>query len=283
MSERTFQSQPQTPPGIESEMTPLPEVIRDSYQGTGKLAGKVALITGGDSGIGRAVAVHFAREGAAVAINYLSETEDAEATRDMVEREGAQCLLLPGDVREPSFCRELVERTVSEFGALNVLVNNAAEQMQLDDIREISDEQLESTFRTNIFSHFYTIKAALDHLGEGDTIICTSSINAFKGNPGLIDYSATKGAIQGLVRSLAEPLAEQGIRINAVAPGPIWTPLIPSTMGEESVTTFGAQTPMKRAGQPSEIAPAYVYLASVESSYMSGQTIHLNGGTVLNC
>lgn len=273
---------PQSQPGDEHKMNPEPEFIRASYQGTGKLRGKVALITGGDSGIGRAVAVHYAREGADVAIAYLEEDKDAEDTRALVEAEGQRCLVMKGDVGSPEFCREIVEKTVSELGGLNILVNNAAEQHDWDDVTQIPDEQIERTFRTNIFSHFYTVKHALAHMKEGDSIIETSSINAFKGNDTLIDYTATKGAIQGFMRSIAMSLVGRGIRVNAVAPGPVWTPLIPASMDEEQVESFGGQVPMKRAGQPSEMGPAYVYLASEESSYMNGQTIHLNGGVILN-
>lgn len=273
---------PQSQPGDEHKMNPEPEFIRASYQGTGKLRGKVALITGGDSGIGSAVAVHYAREGADVAIAYLEEDKDAEDTRALVEAEGQRCLVMKGDVGSPEFCREIVEKTVSELGGLNILVNNAAEQHDWDDVTQIPDEQIERTFRTNIFSHFYTVKHALAHMKEGDSIIETSSINAFKGNDTLIDYTATKGAIQGFMRSIAMSLVGRGIRVNAVAPGPVWTPLIPASMDEEQVESFGGQVPMKRAGQPSEMGPAYVYLASEESSYMNGQTIHLNGGVILN-
>ena len=273
---------PQSQPGDEHQMNPEPEFIRASYQGTGKLRGKIALITGGDSGIGRAVAVHYAREGADVAIAYLEEDKDAEDTRALVEAEGQRCLVMKGDVGSPEFCREIVEKTVSELGGLNILVNNAAEQHDWDDVTQIPDEQIERTFRTNIFSHFYTVKNALAHMKEGDSIIETSSINAFKGNDTLIDYTATKGAIQGFMRSIAMSLVGRGIRVNAVAPGPVWTPLIPASMDEEQVESFGGQVPMKRAGQPSEMGPAYVYLASEESSYMNGQTIHLDGGVILN-
>jgi NAD(P)-dependent dehydrogenase (short-subunit alcohol dehydrogenase family) len=269
-------------PGDEYAMRPEPEYIRESYRGTDKLRDKVAIITGGDSGIGRAVAVHFAREGADSVIVHLKETKDAEETKRLVEAEGRRCLVLKGDVAEPSFCREIVDRTQQAFGKINIVINNAAEQYDWDDITEIPDDQLMRTFQTNIFSHFYLTKAALPHLSEGDTIIATSSINAFKGNDTLIDYTATKGAIQGLVRSLAMSLMERGIRVNAVAPGPIWTPLIPASFEEDKVAEFGNQVPMKRPGQPSEIGPAYVYLASEESSYMSGQTMHLNGGVILN-
>jgi len=269
-------------PGDEHAMRPEPEYIRQSYRGTDKLLDKVAIITGGDSGIGRAVAVHYAREGADSVIVHLKETKDAEETKRLVEAEGRRCLVLKGDVAAPAFCREIVKGTLDHFGKINIVINNAAEQYDWDDITEIPDEQLMRTFQTNIFSHFYLTKAALPHLSEGDTIIATSSINAFKGNDTLIDYTATKGAIQGLVRSLAMSLMDRGIRVNAVAPGPIWTPLIPASFEEDKVAEFGNQVPMKRPGQPSEIGPAYVYLACEESSYMSGQTLHLNGGVILN-
>ncbi|MCE8018210.1 SDR family oxidoreductase [Halomonas sp. MCCC 1A17488] len=269
-------------PGAEYKMEPRPEYIRESYRGADKLRDKVAIITGGDSGIGRAVAVHYAREGADCIIVHLEEDTDARETQSLIEAEGRRCLVLKGDVGEPTFCQDIVDRTLNEFSKLNIVVHNSAEQYDWDDITDIPDEQLQRTFQTNVFSHFYLTKAALPHMHEGDTIICTSSINAFKGNPSLIDYTATKGAIQGLVRSLAVPLAEKGIRINAVAPGPVWTPLIPASFPAEKVASFGGQVPMNRAGQPSEMGPAYVYLASEESSYMSGQTLHLNGGVVLN-
>lgn len=269
-------------PGDEHEMHPEPEFIRDSYQGTQKLKDKVALITGGDSGIGRAVAVHYAREGADSVIVHLEEDKDAEDTKALVEAEGRRCLVLKGDVGDPEFCREIVKKTLDHFGKLNIVVNNAAEQYDWNDLTEVPDEQIMRTFQTNIFSHFYVTKAALPHLQKGDTIIETSSINAFKGNDTLIDYSATKGAIQGFMRSMAMSLMDRGIRVNAVAPGPVWTPLIPASFDDEKVASFGGQVPMNRAGQPSEMGPAYVYLASEDSSYMTGQTLHLNGGVILN-
>ncbi|MHB0774953.1 SDR family oxidoreductase [Halomonas sp. WWR20] len=275
------QHQPKQP-GEEHEMHPEPEFIRTSYRGTDKLKDKVAIITGGDSGIGRAVALHFAREGADVVVAYLEEDRDAEDTKALVEAEGRRCLLIKGDVGEPAFCREIVDKTLETYGKLNIVVNNAAEQHDWNDVTEIPDDQLKRTFQTNIFSHFYMVKAALPHMNEGDSIIATSSVNAFKGNNSLIDYSSTKGAIQGLVRSLAMSLAEKNIRVNAVAPGPVWTPLIPASFPDEKVESFGGQVPMNRAGQPSEMGPAYVYLASEESSYMTGQTLHLNGGVILN-
>lgn len=269
-------------PGQEHAMDPEPEFIRKSYRGNARLSDKVSVITGGDSGIGRAVALHYAREGADCVLAYLNESRDAQKTRELVEAEGRRCLLLEGDVGNAAFCREVIDKTLETFGKLNILVNNAAEQYDWDDITQIPDEQMLRTFQTNIFSHFYMVKAALPHMQEGDSIIATSSINAFKGNDTLIDYSATKGAIQGLVRSLAISLIDKGIRVNAVAPGPVWTPLIPASFDAEKVETFGGQVPMDRAGQPSEMGPAYVYLASEESSYMTGQTLHLNGGVVLN-
>ena len=269
-------------PGRETKMNPEPVVIRDSYRGSGKLDGKVALITGGDSGIGRAVAVHFAREGADVAIVYLEETQDAKDTQAMVEAEGKKCLLLKGDIRKENFCKQAVEKTVKELGKLNILVNNAAEQHPKDDIREISAEQLETTFVTNVFHMFHFVKAALDHLQEGDAIINTTSVTAYRGSEGLLDYSSTKGAIVAFTRSLSGNLAEKGIRVNAVAPGPIWTPLIPSTFDSDHVKKFGKDVPLKRPGQPCEVAPAYVFLASEDASYFTGQVLHPNGGSVLN-
>jgi NAD(P)-dependent dehydrogenase (short-subunit alcohol dehydrogenase family) len=274
-----FKDQSQSLPGEESKMKPTPEVIRKDYKGSEKLKGKVALITGGDSGIGRSVAVHFAREGADVAIVYLSEDKDAKATKKMVEKEGQTCLLLEGDLKKEEFCREIVAKTVAEFGKLNILVNNAAEQHPKDSLNEISTAQLEDTFKTNIFSFFYTSQAAIPHLKEGDVIINTSSVTSYRGSSHLIDYSSTKGAIVAFTRSLAKNLAEKKIRVNGVAPGPIWTPLIPATF--DDVTDFGQDTALGRAGQPSEVGPAYVYLASKDSSYVIGQFIHINGGEIV--
>ncbi|MBD0305769.1 MAG: SDR family oxidoreductase [Nitrospiraceae bacterium] len=269
-------------PGLESEMTPRPKAEDPRHRGSGRLERKVALITGGDSGIGRAIAIAFAREGADVAIVYLNEHTDAEETKRLVEKEGRRCLAIAGDVGNEQFCRESVERTVSEFRRLDVLINNAAEQHPQDSIEKISSEQLERTFRTNIFSFFYMTKAALPHLKQGSAIINSTSVTAYKGSPQLLDYASTKGAIVAFTRSLSQALAEQGIRVNAVAPGPIWTPLIPSTFPEEKVETFGSDVPLKRAGQPEEVAPSYVFLASDDSSYMLGQVLHPNGGTVVN-
>lgn len=265
-------------PGIESKMQPRPAQPTE-YIGTGKLRGKSALITGGDSGIGRAVSILYAKEGANVAISYLDEHEDAEETKQLVEAEGAKCLLLPGDIKEEPHCQNLVERTVAEFGIINILVNNAAIQYVRDDVLEISSEQFEEVFRTNFFSQFYLTKAAVRHMQSGDSIISTSSINAYRGNPIFMDYSATKGAITSFTRSIAQSLASKGIRANSVAPGPVWTPLIPSSFDEDGVENFGQDSLMGRPGQPSEHAWPYVMLASDESSYMTGQAIHINGGS----
>jgi NAD(P)-dependent dehydrogenase (short-subunit alcohol dehydrogenase family) len=264
-------------------MTPTPEFERPAYNGSGKLDGKVALITGGDSGIGRAVAVLFAREGADVAIVYLDEEEDAQTTKKAVEAEGARCLLLMADVKQEAECRRAVQETVSEFGRLDVLVNNAAVQFPQRRLGDITEDQLDTTFRTNIYAHFFTTKAALEHLSRGGAIINTSSVTAFRGSPGLLDYASTKGAIVAFTRSLAqnEEVLEKRVRVNTVAPGPVWTPLIPASFDEEKVAEFGKDVPMERAGQPEEIAPAYVYLASADSSYVTGQTIHINGGDVV--
>lgn len=272
-------------PGVEDEMQPAAEFIREDYQGSAKLEGKVAMVTGGDSGIGRAAALHFAREGADVAIVYLDEHEDAQETAEAIEAEGQDSLLLDGDIRDSAFCQAAAEEVIDTFNGINVLVNNAAQQVVKTDLTEISDEQWEETFSTNIHGYFYMTRAVLPYLDEGDTIINTTSINAFVGSGRLVDYSSTKGAIAGFTRALSQQIAEEGIRVNQVAPGPIWTPLIPATIGQadpDSVEEFGTDVPMGRPGQPSELGPAYVYLACPDSSYMSGQTLHLNGGTILN-
>lgn len=269
-------------PGSESQMNPLPRSNDRNYKGSDKLIGKVALITGGDSGIGRAVAIFFAKEGADVAISYLNEHDDAKETVRLVQQEGRRCIALPGDIGEESVCKEAVKRTIDEFGKLDILVNNAAEQHPQETIENITAEQLERTFRTNIFSMFFMSKAALPHLKAGSAIINTTSVTAYQGNPQLLDYSSTKGAIVAFTRSLSQALVEKQIRVNGVAPGPIWTPLIPATFPAEQVESFGQQVPMQRAGQPEEVAPSYVFLASDDSSYMTGQILHPNGGEVVN-
>jgi NAD(P)-dependent dehydrogenase (short-subunit alcohol dehydrogenase family) len=269
-------------PGVQGQMNPQPKIARRDYKGSDKLTDKVALITGGDSGIGQSTALLFAREGADVAIVYLAEDEDAQKTKQLVEGEGRRCLTIRGDVGDESFCRRAVDQTVKEFGKLDILVNNAAEQHPKSSLEEITAEQLEKTFRTNIFAYFFMAKAALPHLKEGSSIINTTSVTAYKGSPQLLDYSSTKGAIVAFTRSLSQSLAEKYIRVNGVAPGPIWTPLIPSTFPEEKVEQFGGDVPLKRAGQPEEVAPCYVFLASDDASYMTGQVLHPNGGSVVN-
>jgi NAD(P)-dependent dehydrogenase (short-subunit alcohol dehydrogenase family) len=269
-------------PDSQEQMSQRPQTAGSGYRAAGKLQGKVALITGGDSGIGQAVAALFAREGADVAIVYLNEHEDAERTKQLVEEQGHRCITLPGDVGNEAFCQQAIEQTVQQFGHLDILVNNAAEQHTQPSIEKISAEQLDRTFRTNIFSMFFLVKAALKHLQQGSVIINTTSVTAYKGNPTLLDYSSTKGAIVSFTRSLSQALVEKGIRVNAVAPGPIWTPLIPATMPPEQVEQFGKSVPMKRPAQPEEIAPCYVFLASQDSSYISGQVLHPNGGDVIN-
>lgn len=270
--------QQQPLPGNESEMVPEPEIIRDYYKGSEKLKGKIAFITGGDSGIGRSVAVHFAREGADVAIVYLEEDEDARRTKQMVEEEGRECLIIKGDIKDRNFCADAVKQVAETFGDINILVNNAGEQHVRPGMEELDLDLTERTFQTNILSMFYITKAALEHLKEGDTVINTTSVVAYQGRKYLIDYGATKGAILSFTRSLNDDLAPKGIRVNAVAPGPIWTPLIPASFDPEHVKNFGKSTHLGRPGQPSEVGPAYVFLASEDASYISGQVIHINGG-----
>jgi len=265
-------------PGRQSRMDPEPLTIREDYAASGRLEGRVALVSGGDSGIGRSVAVHFAREGADVAIAYLEEDADAEATRDMVEAAGRRCELIRGDLGEEAHAKATVARTVEALGKLDILVNNAAEQHPVDAPEDVSSAQVEQTFRSNVFACFHLIQAALDHLGEGGCIINTGSVTGTRGHATLLDYASTKGAIQAMTFSYAQRLAERGIRVNAVAPGPIWTPLIPASFDEDKVDSFGDNTLMKRAGQPAEVAPAYVFLASQDASYITGQIIHVNGG-----
>lgn len=271
-----------TTPGHQSEMGEQPITHHPHHIGTAKLQGKVALISGGDSGIGRAVAVAFAREGADIAISYLNEHEDAKETVRLVGQEGRKCLSFAGDIGEEGMCESVVRQVMEAFGRLDILVNNASEQYPQKNISDISSEQLERTFRSNVFSMFYMTKAALRHLPEGGAIINTTSVTAYKGSPQLLDYSSTKGAIVAFTRSLAINLADKKIRVNAVAPGPIWTPLIPSTFDTQKVEEFGKDVPLARPGQPEEMAMSYVFLASDDSSYMSGQTLHPNGGTVVN-
>lgn len=267
-----------TQPGKETKMFPQPEYIRENYNGSDKLKDKVALITGGDSGIGRSVAVHFAREGANIAIVYLNEDKDAEITKQLIEDEGRECLVISGDIKKEKFARDIVSKTIKKFGKLNILVNNAAVQFPQDDLKEVDKAHLQLTFETNIFPFFYTTQEALKSFKKGDTIINTASVTAYRGSGHLVDYASTKGAIVSFTRSMAEQLVEKGIRVNGVSPGPIWTPLIPASFDKKHVAKFGKQTPMKRPGQPSEVGPAYVFLACEDSSYITGQMIHVNGG-----
>lgn len=280
--QRPAQHQHQRPGYEEFEMQPHPIDEAADYRPAGKLLGKRALITGGDSGIGRAVALAFAKEGADVAILYLNEMQDASHTLERLKQIGRRAMSMAGDVGDETVCRNAVERVVGAFGGLDIVVNNAAEQHPQKSIEDLSAAQLERTFKTNIFSMFYMVKAALPYLKEGSSIINTTSVTAYRGSPELLDYSATKGAIVSFTRSLSKALAKKGIRVNGVAPGPVWTPLIPSTFPAEKVEKFGDDVPMERAGQPAEIAPCYVFLASSDSSYMSGQILHANGGEVVN-
>ncbi|MCG3229971.1 SDR family oxidoreductase [Bacillus subtilis] len=278
---KTLPSQHQNQqPGFEYLMDPRP--VFDKPKKAKKLEGKTAIITGGDSGIGRAVSVLFAKEGANVVIVYLNEHQDAEETKQYVEKEGVKCLLIAGDVGDEAFCNDVVGQASQVFPSINILVNNAAEQHVQPSIEKITSHQLIRTFQTNIFSMFYLTKAVLPHLKKGSSIINTASITAYKGNKTLIDYSATKGAIVTFTRSLSQSLVQQGIRVNAVAPGPIWTPLIPASFAAKDVEVFGSDVPMERPGQPVEVAPSYLYLASDDSTYVTGQTIHVNGGTIVN-
>jgi NAD(P)-dependent dehydrogenase (short-subunit alcohol dehydrogenase family) len=273
-----FAKQHQSMPGSTGRMQPIPDHGEASYKGSGRLSGKRAVITGGDSGIGRAVALAFAREGASVLIAYLKEQEDAEETRRLVEEAGQKAILVPGDIQHASHCRTIIQKAVSEFGGIDILVNNAAHQATFADIEDIEDGEWELTFRVNIHAMFYLTKAAVPHIRAGGAIINTASINSDAPNPSLLAYATTKGAIQNFTAGLAQLLADKGIRANAVAPGPIWTPLIPSTMEGDAVVNFGKQVPMKRPGQPAELATAYVMLADPLSSYVSGATIAVTGG-----
>lgn len=277
-----IKGQTQPIPGKESRMDPEPIYDNPDYKGTGRLKGRTAIITGGDSGIGRAISVAYGKEGCNVVIVYNTADDDANTTKQAVESYLAKVLLIKGDIGDSNFCNQVVEKTVQTFGSLDILVNNAAEQHPQKRLEDITDEQLHRTFQTNIFSMFYLTRAALPHLKENSVIINTSSITAYKGSADLLDYSATKGAITAFTRSLSANLAERKIRVNQIAPGPIWTPLIVSTLDKNAVGTFGKDTPLKRPGQPVELAEAYVFLASDASTYITGQTIHINGGTIVN-
>lgn len=277
--DKKIQDQSQSQPGEQSKMHPEPEIIKESYKGSDKLKNKIALITGGDSGIGRSVAVYFAREGAKIAIVYLKEDKDALKTKELVEAEGTECLIVEGDLKDAKFCKKAVAHCVEELGGLNILVNNAGIQFAKDSLSEIEEDEFQKTFETNIYSYFRVTRAALEYLKEDGCIINTSSVTAYRGSDHLIDYASTKGAIVSFTRSLSKNLAKKKIRVNGVAPGPIWTPLIPATL--DNVSEFGKDTPMGRPGQPSEVAPAYVFLACGDSSYITGQFIHINGGEIV--
>jgi NAD(P)-dependent dehydrogenase (short-subunit alcohol dehydrogenase family) len=275
--------QKQKLPGLESKMKPVPKDEDPNYKGSGKLKDKVAIITGADSGIGKAVAIAFAKEGADIVASYLLEDSDAESMRQRVVALGRKCLLIPGDISSSEHCQAIIDRTMKEFGKIDILVNHAGEQMQTNSLDDVTDEKLEHIFKVNVFSQFYLTRAALKYMKQGASIINTVSIVAYEGNPMLLDYTATKAANVGFTRALSQALAKKGIRVNGVAPGPIWTPLIPASFSADKMPDFGKQTPMARPGQPYELAPAYVYLASnIDSSYVTGQVIHVNGGTVVN-
>jgi NAD(P)-dependent dehydrogenase (short-subunit alcohol dehydrogenase family) len=280
--ENKTEPQQEQVPGIEAEMDIKPDYGEDSYRGSGRLAGKSAIITGGDSGIGRAIALAFAREGANVLISYLNEEEDAQKTVEIVEKENRKCIAIPGDIMDESHCRKIVERATGGFGKLDILINNAAFQMTHESIQELSAEEFEKTFRTNIFAMFYLSKASLPQMSKGGAIINTASIQAYQPSPNLLAYASTKGAIITFTKALSQEAIKQDVRVNAVAPGPIWTPLIPATMPPEKVKTFGQDTPIGRAGQPAELAPVYVFLASAESSYITGEVIGVTGGKPLS-
>lgn len=269
-------------PGLENKMSPRPKFDKFEYTGSGKLKDKTAIITGGDSGIGRAAAIAFAKEGANISIVYFNEHSDAKEMKKLIEEYGRKCILIPGDVGSEVFCKRAVEKTFKSFKRLDILVNNAGMQFPQDKIEKITADQLFRTFKSNILSCFYLVKAAIKHMGQGSSIINTASVTAYRGSPNLLDYSSTKGAIVSFTRSLSGALVEKGIRVNAVAPGPIWTPLIASTFPAKEVAVFGTDVPMGRAGQPEEVAPSYVFLASEDSSYMTGQVLHVNGGEIVN-